>query len=559
MVLPFPTETWLEIFKGLLEEGEYDTLERCRVVCREFRPMARECLGISMAFGNVDGVERIKVDVSGGRLPCWGGPQRVSITGGNGEEGRRPIPHLATFASRISIWTPSRVFSITNLVLRDVIFPSILTLGRLLCALPRLKELTLHDIQFTQHPFDASTISHFRLLPRTQLDTLVLGHGYSNTELKPSFVELVDLMAAVGNRRCPVPPPNLAQVSPWSSVRALSLGHVMFPSVTTFARLLCALPGLKRLQLVTSCTFAKHGFDLRSVPAHPGLPLLLADVDLADDFRLHSDPCSVADLVDVFVATGLSENLRRITICLSSSSRVTTGCDAALSRLVKHSAQSLHHLSLDSSSYWWISSGADELLHANHSAASYFDVSENTCLEHLDLKIQVTHANMSHLCASLVEILSQVTSTHISVIQVNFSPYYRPGAELDVDLRNLMDGLPQLDAVLSRPIFNNLTDIAVHIRTLDGSNIRDQELAHAIRLCLPTLDARGILDIGMHWDYRIRAWKRFTVNRVSAQDAVVTNQRANGEGRRGNASTGAIPHVDSEFAPSLPSRPPSSR
>ncbi|KAF9807577.1 hypothetical protein IEO21_08137 [Rhodonia placenta] len=459
MVQPFPNEIWLDIFKGLLEEGEYDALERCRVV-----------------------------DVSGSEMRRWGGPQRVSITGGNSEDGRRPIPHLATFASRLAgrwpgvggLWITRAVWRARDLdldaVLRDLAAFSIIRLN--------LSDVTL-----------------------------------------PSILTLGQL------------------ASPWSVVRRLYLDNVTFPSVTTFARLL-------------SCVFVKHGFDLRSVPVYPGLPLQLADVDLTYDFRLHSDPCSVNDLVDLFIATGLSENLRRIKACLSPSLRVANEVDVALNRLVKHSGKSLH-LSLDSSLSWWLSNGTDGLVHADHSA-------ENTCLEHLDLTVQVTDKNMSHLYAPVVDILSQVTSTHISRIQVYFSPYRQPGAELDVDLGRLMDGLPQLDAVLSGSIFSSLTHVEVDVRTLDRSDVRDEDSAYELRLCLPRLSARGIIGcvtlhlvypavMGLHRDKEIVDWARCGVDRVAVQNAVVTDEGTSADGNRlsSNTTTVTVPHDDSDMVSAI--------
>ncbi|EED81589.1 predicted protein [Postia placenta Mad-698-R] len=452
MVQPFPNEIWLDIFKSLFEDGEYDALERCRVV-----------------------------DASGGKLRRWGGPERVSVNGGHGEDGRRPIPHLATFASRFAgrwprvdelstdnaVWRTRdldvdavlrdlAVSSITELYLYDIIFPSISTLGRL--------------------------------------------------------------------------------ASPWSVVRELTLDAVTFPSVTTFARLL-------------SCAFVKHGFDLRSVPVHFGLPLQLADVDLTHAFCIYSDPDSVADLVEFFIATGLGKSLRRINASLSSFLRVASEIDAALSRLVEYSAQSLRHLSLHSSSL------RQNWVHQNYSAAPYFNVSENTCLERLDLTVQFAHGNRSHLCAPVSEIMSQITSTHISRIQVKFISCHHTGARLDVDLGELMDGIPQLDDILSGPIFDGLTNVVVDVRTLDRSNVRDEHSAHELTLCLPRLDARGILGIwfngilyaariGMHWDDDTGGLRRRGIERVAAQDAVVTNEETNAEDDRRTQSptTGAILH-----------------
>lgn len=584
MVSPFPTEIWLDIFKGLAEEGEYDTLERCRVVCREFEPMARENLKSHIVFKSIEEVERIKVGVSGAnRMRRWGGPATVLIMGWP----QGAIPHLATFASRLggrwpsvdtlniisAVWRTrdldadavfrdlARFSSIDRLFLDHVTFPSILILGRLLCALPRLKSVNLTNVEFNQHPFDTAAISHLRLLPNIQLEALSLNYWVINEEPSPSFVEFVDIVAAVSNRVSIVPLDDLTQGCLWSTVRSLQLCNIIFPSGATFARLLCALPALEDLDISGPCTFMKHDFDLRSVPPRPGLPARLAAVSLTTDGR-QPDSRSVVDLVDFFITTGISSNLRSIMIELPPSLRVAREFDAALSRLLKHSAQSLHHLSLDSSLPWWISNDTDEWLHAEYSAASCFDVSENTCLNSLDLTVQVTPENISHLCAPVVEILSQVTSKHMSKIQVNFKSCYQPSTTLYVDLGKLMDGLRVLDTVLSKPIFDDLTNVVVHVGTLRGSDVGDEYSVHDLRLCLPTLDARGILGIslnditiGIHREEGIHDWKGHAVERVDAQDTVVTNEGTSADaddiGRTNDATTGAIPHVDSDVVPAV--------
>lgn len=251
--------------------------------------------------------------------------------------------------------------------------------------------------------------------------------------------------------------------------------------------------------------------------------------------------------------SGLSENLRRIIAYLSSSPRATTACDAALERLVKHS-KSLRHLFLRASP------DADVRVHVDHSAAPYFDVSGNPCLERLDLAVDVDRENLSHPCAPVVEILSQVTSAHLSRIQVDFQPVDPLGVKLDVYLRKLMDGLPQLDAMFSQPFFKNLTDVIIYISTLDGPNVQDEESAHGLRLCLPMLDARGILGIrvnnvetGLHQDMETREWRCHKIEKASAQDAVVTDAGAGADDdkRTNNATTVTIPHEDSDMVPAV--------
>lgn len=102
---------------------------------------------------------------------------------------------------------------------------------------------------------------------------------------------------------------------------------------------------------------------------------------------------------------------------------------------------------------------------------------------------------MSHLCAPVIEILSQVTCTHITSIQVMFPLYRGRRGEHKIkrNWANLMKGLPQLDTTLFRPSFNNLIHAIVGVTISDRLDALDQDLVEYLRLCLPKLDARGIL------------------------------------------------------------------
>ncbi|EED78661.1 predicted protein [Postia placenta Mad-698-R] len=329
MVLSFPAELWLDIFHGLAKQGEYDTLERCRVVCKGLQPMAQECLLESMTFESTEDVERIKVDTSGEEMRRWGGPATVIIKGSPG--GDQPIPHLATDLDADTVSHDlARFPSITQLTLFNVKFPTILTLGQLVCALPRLDDLILGDVRFTRQPFDASTISQFRLLPRTQLKRLYLGESEDVAVPTPSYVELVDVTAAIGNRQCLVAPRGPTQTCPvWSAIRALNLRTYGFPSVAALARLLCALPSLETLELDWSRTSLKHGFDHRSIPAHSSLPSRLEAVELT------FGPPPYLDF-----------------------------------RLMKHAMRSLHHLSVDADMLRLTLNGKYMSLHADKSAVT---------------------------------------------------------------------------------------------------------------------------------------------------------------------------------------------
>ncbi|OSX65749.1 hypothetical protein POSPLADRAFT_1131995 [Postia placenta MAD-698-R-SB12] len=511
MVLPFPNEIWLDIFHGLAKEGEYDTLERCRVVCRGFHWMAEECLLRSMVFKSTDEVERIKVEASGGEMRRWRGPTYVHIEGGNGINKHQPIPHLATFASRLggrwirvkelrisfAVWRArnldadavfrdlARFPSVTDLGLSNVILPAILTLGRLVCALPCLQKLGLFNVEFIQQPFEASTVSQFRLLPRTQLETLSLGMAYDGSVPTPDFVELANFIAAVSNRIRLAPICDLAQAYLWSAVRTLHLSSIVFPSVATFARLLCALPSLEGLYFEWSCMFVKHGFDLRSTPVHPGLPPRLATLYL--DFSTGVDLHSIADLVDVFITTGVSHKLQDIKICPSPSLQLMSESDVCLNRLVRHSGQSLHRLNLGAPATWRIPDNKYVWLAADQSA----------------------------------------------------------------DWATLMAGLLQIDTVLSWPVFKNLVHVSIHVIIFDTSDVGDEERVDELRACLPKLDGRGILGmelndtrVGVHWDDKTGCWKRYGIERGAAQGTVITEEVSMADG-----GTCASPCGDSEAVP----------
>lgn len=140
------------------------------------------------------------------------------------------------------------------------------------------------------------------------------------------------------------------------------------------------------------------------------------------------------------------------------------------------------------------------------------------------------------------------------------------GAELDVDLGRLTDWLPQLDAVLSGPIFNDLTNVVVGVGTRGGLYVRDETFAYGFRLCLPTLAARGILGVfmnsvrfGLHWDKRIREWRHYGIKKVVAQDAVVPNAEASADDDKdtNNTTTGA-PAREAEGAAYADDQRPSS-
>lgn len=527
MVAPFPTEIWLDIFGRLAMEREYDTLSRCRALCRDFRDISQRFLSWPVVLKNTEDVACIKVD----EVQGWLGPLTVIVEGGKSEDGRwKPIPHLATFASRLSArWTHVRLLQIANATLRaqgpdgdavfrdlsrttwitqlwlhDITFPTILTFGRLICALPGLKLLYLQAIEIGKHPFDAQTFSDFRLLPSSKLEKLILyEHLPSNlgprSVARPAFVELLEFVSAVSNR---VPTPSIhdpPKLRPWGAVRTLELCDVTFPTVSTFTRLICALPALETLRCIGPCTFLKHSLGSKSVSKHPLLPSKFTAVYLDLDFSFRSEPRSVADFVDFFADTGASDRLRSITATLSPSFCMMRQSDVVLNALVRHVGQSLRHLSLNSASPYGVVEDETTVICSNpHGVYEHFDVSKNDHLEHVELSIEVNFENESHLCAPVLEVLSRITSTCMSRIDVVFSPYRTDSDGYDVNLAQLMVELPQMDAALSLPVFDSLTNVFISMDTLYEPPGDGVELAEELRLCLPKLNERGILGIALN-------------------------------------------------------------
>lgn len=76
---------------------------------------------------------------------------------------------------------------------------------------------------------------------------------------------------------------------------------------------------------------------------------------------------------------------------------------------------------------------------------------------------------------------------------MNFYTGHIPKASFGVHLGKLMKKLPQLDDVLSRPVFANLAHVKIDVGTLYGPDGAYEEQANDLRECLTKLDERGIL------------------------------------------------------------------
>ncbi|KAF9812438.1 hypothetical protein IEO21_06200 [Rhodonia placenta] len=337
----------MHILDDVAEEQNYDAIARCARVCRFFEHMCKKHLQDDLTFSSEEGVEHLKTDTAEMEIGGWRGPQFATIVG---ERDSKAIPHVATFASRFAgrwtqIWVLtivnaswpsslraanaavfrdlSRLASITRLVLEYVTFPSIVTFGALVSALPRLERLHLRDVTLTGSSglFDPRTLAEFRLLPPTKnLQHITLGHvsDYGSHKFIPSawpcYTELLAFIVAVSN-----PCGKSPRVYPWGSVRFLRLNVWWKFSSSSIARLLRALPSLENLDFATTEGDIET-LKVTYVPAHPRLEPITISVhyrqcDLfanANPKSLRIDGCDASCL-------GVREILSHVTSrCVSS-------------------------------------------------------------------------------------------------------------------------------------------------------------------------------------------------------------------------------------------------
>ncbi|EED78298.1 predicted protein [Postia placenta Mad-698-R] len=190
---PLPLELWLLIIDELGAEREYDALEACAEASEGLlKERAERYIPNEMTFRKQEEVASIKMGLH------WKGPERVRILGGLRRGGQLPIPHLATFASRLARkWTRAGTLTIekaewrvqdldqhhllldlayfnnvSTLFLYGVTFPTVLAFWRLVCALPQLRWLHLYDVKFVRTAIHARTFSAFRLLSAPRLEEM---------------------------------------------------------------------------------------------------------------------------------------------------------------------------------------------------------------------------------------------------------------------------------------------------------------------------------------------------------------------------------------------------
>lgn len=366
MLPHLPVEIWLSIIDELGAQREYDALEACAAfTVGVLQERAQTYIPDTMTFRTREEVVSIVL------RRRWEGPQTVNIVGGTRRGERLPIPHLATFASRLAgNWTHADTLMIERaewrgqdldlhsvlldlalfdrigwLHLYEVTFPTVLSFWRLVYTFPRLNSLHLYDVDIIKADIDARTLAALHLLPaRRNLNRMYLLPPAESSDERPASLaahSAAGLLQVIIAQAVPS-----FETCPWRNIEHLHFGDVTLPTAAAFGRLLCALPALRELAIYGPCIFAEHGFNSSDVRILAGAPSRLARVDLGADFSTQSNPQSVHEVVDVLVHCSASRRLKHIAAWPSPSLRVLTSIDVSLNRLVKHAGQSLESLTL---------------------------------------------------------------------------------------------------------------------------------------------------------------------------------------------------------------------
>ncbi|OSX65737.1 hypothetical protein POSPLADRAFT_1131193 [Postia placenta MAD-698-R-SB12] len=519
MLRPLPLEVWLQVIDELGAESEYDVLRACSEASDGLlRERAEKYIPTKMAFRTKEEVANINLELR------WTGPRRVHIEGGRHGGERRPIPHLATFASRLAPnWTDVQALTIeraewrahdldlrtllldigrfdriTTLHLYDVTFPTVLTFWRLVCGLPSLTQLFFRGVEIVNTAVDARALSALRSLYTTSLSAVLVRPPVDISLEEPEA--LTKHFTGLPTQFLP-----FLRAPPWRYIRNLYLWDLTLPTPAALANLLYAIPALMVIGIDGPCRFSERRSDSTEIwSLHPEELLKLRTVELGKMFSLCSDSRSVHDLVDLLFRVNSDGKLKTIKAWLSPSLGVTTSIDVALTRLVGRAGRGVTSLTLkalpqDSLSLFnpapaHAAPGADPshnvffqsiLRDTTGYLDSYLRLSRNNNLQYLDCSLAITHEDDSPF-SPLVGSLRKVTSERISHIGLSIS------VTDEEDLAKFWTGLLQLDEALCRDIFDKLNVVEMRFPRVNEFTEAHVDARAIIRLKVVKWHSKGL-------------------------------------------------------------------
>lgn len=479
-----------------------------------------------LLFGDKGDVYRARKKFRSRGLMAWPRVNSVSI---RGRGYTKAIPHIESFASffatgnwvRIDVMTiewaswPSLLrapdaavfkdFScfarISNLILDHVTFPSIVTFGALVSALPRLVMLILRDVKLSGSSFlfDPRTLSDFRLLPSPKnLQYIVLGAMSDdgdyvlNPSAWPYYTELLAFMAAVGD-----PCRGSTRGYPWGSVRVLRLDENIWWkfSSSSIARLLRALPSLELFEFATADRFLAD-LEITGIPAHPRLEPITIRVNCATSRPQHVARI-IRCLIDMDYPLTIIGIDSTVYPCLQEADTLVT---TAINELVQHAGPSLDDLGLILEGYRYgeyYPPDQHNSIYACESATMVSLWRRALLIPFIDCQCDLfVNTNPTSFriygcdasCLGVREILSHVTSRCVSSLIICFKRLERS------DRGALSEGLSRLDTVLLLPVFDNLVHVLISVEVPSTLLVEEMtEWAHSMKSCLARLHEQGMV------------------------------------------------------------------
>ncbi|EED83405.1 predicted protein [Postia placenta Mad-698-R] len=220
-------------------------------------------------------------------------------------------------------------------------------------------------------------------------------------------------------------------LSRFHSISGLTLSDVSFSSILSFCRLVCNLPGLKRLSLTDIALSGQGACDYKTISDFRLLPSTNVE-ELVLDISPTVQPFPLLEILDFFAVVALS-----------------------------HRTSAAKHI-VPAALFW----GKVQSLDIK-SMGDRFDISENTQLVHLAFTSAVDTEHVLGLCNSLHDMLSSVTSARISKIEIDFAFDVITYSAAVERLCEGEDGLARIDVILSTPVFEALLQLQSATRGVD--------------------------------------------------------------------------------------------
>lgn len=274
-------------------------------------------------------------------------------------------------------------------------------------------------------------------------------------------------------------------LSLWDSITHLALGNIVFPTVSTFGHLICALANLRRLQC-GGLAFSEHHFDIGTFRKRtPSMKLSRLDL---------YDSSSLIDIVNFFAVTEAGANIN--TLLLGDDwncAGVENIQDLGIQHLLQVTGTSLHELQLG------VILAPEQRPSVRGSGIeyqeTYLDFGHNPGIKKLHLMCQVKaeDADFGWVARSL----SRITSHGVLWVDLYFNlQTIHSSRQINAIMTRLHhDCLSRIDAVFSLPAFVRLEK--VHFELWISKTCR-HVIDHTTWLeitasALPLLERRGIL------------------------------------------------------------------